>query len=211
MPFGGGGQPAEISVDSLAWGSGHPKGEGFVGLIEDVEGGLTKAGQPNVTFHGKTLEPNGAVPAGHQFHHQFMLTVLEEKGKKPGIGKIFSVLKTLGFKTAPDPQFTEQFVKWLRDNFQSKTISYDAVDSKKSDLPDIRITGWYGSAPTPQATYTQPSGPVLAPAPLPPGPPPTQAVQQAVQATAPFPPQPPTGYGVSFGAPPNGASAFHNV
>ena len=200
-----------LAVESFAWSANHPLGKGFLVLVDDIEAGETKAGDPKLTVTGKTIRDNGTIQAGFKSSWMWLLTFEEKAGKKPAAGKFGSALLALKITSIPDPRDPRNIpalAAFLRDQIRGKILVVDVTEPRKGDMPDISVKGFYEEAAVPAipqgSALPQAAAPVIYAAPA------------APQATVPGQPSPPPvpGYGVSFAQPPpppGNGSAFHKV
>lgn len=172
---------------TMKWGGGMPIGYGYIVQIEDIEYGESKAGNPKLTFYGKTLEPNGVNPAGLKAIWSYSLNKLTAEGKPGGIGKFGVDMVKLGLTSAPEEP--NALVQALLAQLRGRIIVLDAKESKNSDFPDINIIG-------PYAAQQQSAAPAYQPLP---------------QAPPPPPPAAPAGYAVSFPSTPPPSLATFNA
>jgi hypothetical protein len=195
-----------VTSADVAWEAGHKLGDGFVVLIEDIEGGTSQKDNPTLKFSGKTLQPCGAVAAGYKSQWSYTLT-FDADGKKGGIGKLGKDLNRLGISRFPNPRKvgTGELAQALLNGrtypdglttppLRGATVILNVKERSGSEFPNIDVVGPYTQAAAPAApAYTAPVAP---PAAAPAAPPPGYAI--GFPAAPPPPPAP-------------GASAFHSV
>jgi hypothetical protein len=192
------GTPEMLAVESFAWSSAHPLGKGFLVLVEDIEAGETKTGDPKLTVVGKTIRDNGNIAAGYKSQIMWLLTFEQKGDKKPAAGKFGAALMALKITSIPDPRNPQNIpalAAFLRDQLRGKILIVDVTEPRKGDMPDISIKGFYDETAVQAVAAAPPNAPTMPSGPPPPAPP------------------PPPGYAVSFNQPPPppGTSAFHKV